>query len=108
MIKHRDSHNFLVKAVGIDTWSFMFIDTNAAIIIFITRIFKKEITHNIFKLIIALTVLAIWWEIYFIISLIRLDFAFYKSKLIGTTATTLILVFWGWKWLPYWEDEKDK
>ena len=47
MIKRRDSHDFLVKAVGIDTWSFMFIDINASIIIFLTRILKKPITYRV-------------------------------------------------------------
>ncbi len=105
MIKRRDSHDFLVKAVGIDTWSFMFIDINASIIIFLTRILKKPITYNVFKLIIVCTVLAIWWEIYFIISLVRLDFSFYKNKLIGTTVITFILIFWGRNLFPYWEEE---
>ena len=104
MIKYRDSHDFLIKAVGIDRLSFMFIDTTAAIIVFLTQIFKKEITRNIFKLIIPLTILAIWWEIYFIISLMRLDFAFDKGKLMATTVATLVLACWGWKWFPYWED----
>lgn len=104
MIKRRDSHDFLVKAVGIDVWSFMFIDTNAAIIIFLVeKVFKKKITYNIFKLIILFTVLAIWCQIYLIISLVRLDFTFYQSKLIATTVTTLILILWGRKLFPYWE-----
>lgn len=102
MIKYKDS---TLKVIGIDGISSLLININAHIIIFLIEKCKLKIIKNTIYLINTLILIFIMIEIYLFKSIIRTEFHLNSDDVLIISIISLVLFFWGYRWLPYWEDE---
>lgn len=90
--------------VGIQRTGMNFIMLNVEIAILILGGHKK-VNYKRFLWIKPITIIFVYMEVYLLLSLIRMDFAFGKENLMLSIICLAILILFGYKWFPCWEKE---